>query len=170
MARVLNLHLNAPHTQQSQICGGKRYDLATLGRRLANATYAESHGTDVVEIFICDGGDERTYLEIEVNTNNAVLHYEIHDEGSNKTSFERIEHKIISAAKKEKGRTTYEIAIPINKFLNTIESDVNWHFNLYKIDRGNYGFDEYSAFSPTREINYQHPECFGSIGFVSLFC
>lgn len=30
----------------SQICGGKRYDLATIGRRLANATYAESHGTD----------------------------------------------------------------------------------------------------------------------------
>jgi LmbE family N-acetylglucosaminyl deacetylase len=31
----------------SQICGGKRYDLATLGRRRANATYFESHGTDV---------------------------------------------------------------------------------------------------------------------------
>jgi LmbE family N-acetylglucosaminyl deacetylase len=30
----------------SQICGGKRYDLATAGRRLANATYAASHGTD----------------------------------------------------------------------------------------------------------------------------
>jgi len=30
----------------SQICGGKRYDKATEGRRLANATYAESHGTD----------------------------------------------------------------------------------------------------------------------------
>ncbi|MDI6827795.1 MAG: PIG-L family deacetylase, partial [Armatimonadota bacterium] len=31
----------------SQICGGKRYDLATIGRRRANATYFESHGTDV---------------------------------------------------------------------------------------------------------------------------
>jgi LmbE family N-acetylglucosaminyl deacetylase len=30
----------------SQISGGKRYDLATQGRRLANATYAESHETD----------------------------------------------------------------------------------------------------------------------------
>ena len=30
----------------SQICGGKRYDLATTGRRLANATYAQSHGVD----------------------------------------------------------------------------------------------------------------------------
>ncbi len=31
----------------SQICGGKRYDLATMGRRRANATYFQSHGTDV---------------------------------------------------------------------------------------------------------------------------
>lgn len=30
----------------SQIAGGKRYDLATLGRRRANATYFESHGVD----------------------------------------------------------------------------------------------------------------------------
>jgi LmbE family N-acetylglucosaminyl deacetylase len=31
----------------SQICGGKRYDLATLGRRRANATYFAAHDTDV---------------------------------------------------------------------------------------------------------------------------
>jgi LmbE family N-acetylglucosaminyl deacetylase len=31
----------------SQICGGKRYDLATMGRRRANASYLESHATDV---------------------------------------------------------------------------------------------------------------------------
>ena len=30
----------------SQICGGKRYDMATIGRRRANATYHASHGTD----------------------------------------------------------------------------------------------------------------------------
>lgn len=30
----------------SQITGGKRYDLAVAGRRLANATFSESHGVD----------------------------------------------------------------------------------------------------------------------------
>ena len=30
----------------SQICGGKRYDLASQGRRRAHATYYASHGTD----------------------------------------------------------------------------------------------------------------------------
>ena len=30
----------------SQIVGGTRYDLASMGRRRANATYFESHGVD----------------------------------------------------------------------------------------------------------------------------
>jgi LmbE family N-acetylglucosaminyl deacetylase len=33
----------------SQIAGGKRYDLATMGRRRANATYHESHAVDVCQ-------------------------------------------------------------------------------------------------------------------------
>jgi hypothetical protein len=36
----------------SQVCGGKRYDLATAGRRLANATYAASHGVDTASALI----------------------------------------------------------------------------------------------------------------------
>lgn len=32
----------------SQVAGGKRYDLATAGRRRANATYAQSHAVDTV--------------------------------------------------------------------------------------------------------------------------
>ena len=47
---------NSPHENlqaallgvfDSQICGGKRYDLATMGRRKAHATYFASHGVDV---------------------------------------------------------------------------------------------------------------------------
>lgn len=34
----------------SQIAGGKRYDLAAMGRRRAHATYLESHATDQVEL------------------------------------------------------------------------------------------------------------------------
>jgi LmbE family N-acetylglucosaminyl deacetylase len=36
----------------SQIAGGKRYDLATIGRRRANATYLASHGTDTTTALI----------------------------------------------------------------------------------------------------------------------
>lgn len=34
----------------SQIAGGKRYDLATLGRRRAHATYYQSHSVDAVQM------------------------------------------------------------------------------------------------------------------------
>lgn len=36
----------------SQIAGGKRYDLATLGRRRANATFFQSHATDEADQLI----------------------------------------------------------------------------------------------------------------------
>jgi LmbE family N-acetylglucosaminyl deacetylase len=42
-----NLQMALVGVFDSQICGGKRYDLATLGRRKAHATYFASHGTDV---------------------------------------------------------------------------------------------------------------------------
>ena len=41
-----NLQLALIGVFDSQIAGGKRYDLASMGRRRANATYAESHGVD----------------------------------------------------------------------------------------------------------------------------
>ncbi len=42
-----NLQVALVSVFDSQISGGKRYDLATMGRRRANATYHESHSTDV---------------------------------------------------------------------------------------------------------------------------
>lgn len=41
-----NLALALVGVFDSQICGGKRYDLATWGRRRANATYLASHSVD----------------------------------------------------------------------------------------------------------------------------
>lgn len=47
-----NLAMSLVGIFDSQICGGKRYDLATAGRRRANATYFASHATDVAESLI----------------------------------------------------------------------------------------------------------------------
>ena len=41
-----NLHAALMGVFDSQIAGGKRYDLATAGRRRAHATYFEPHGSD----------------------------------------------------------------------------------------------------------------------------
>lgn len=47
---VVDDHINLERAMlgvfDSQISGGKRYDLASEGRRIANATYAESHSVD----------------------------------------------------------------------------------------------------------------------------
>ena len=42
-----NLQMALVGVFDSQVSGGKRYDLATLGRRRANATYYASHATDI---------------------------------------------------------------------------------------------------------------------------
>lgn len=47
-----NLAMSLVGIFDSQICGGKRYDLATAGRRRANATYFASHATDVANSVI----------------------------------------------------------------------------------------------------------------------
>ncbi len=47
-----NLEMSLLGVFDSQDLGGKRYDLATLGRRRAHATYAESHETDVTTAMI----------------------------------------------------------------------------------------------------------------------
>jgi LmbE family N-acetylglucosaminyl deacetylase len=53
----------------SQIAGGKRYDLATLGRRAANATFFESHATDVANQLIF--GMDLTPLVVDESTDIA---------------------------------------------------------------------------------------------------
>lgn len=45
-----NLLMSLVGVFDSQIAGGKRYDLATMGRRRANATYLDSHATDTAEL------------------------------------------------------------------------------------------------------------------------
>jgi LmbE family N-acetylglucosaminyl deacetylase len=47
LSRQENLQAALLGVYDSQISGGKRYDLATLGRRRANSTYFESHGVDL---------------------------------------------------------------------------------------------------------------------------
>lgn len=47
-----NLQMSLVGIFDSQVCGGKRYDLATMGRRKANATYFESHAVDVASGFV----------------------------------------------------------------------------------------------------------------------
>ena len=59
----------------SQICGGKHYDLATVGRRLANATYAESHGTDDTNSLMYAMDLTPLINDISIDVNDYVQQY-----------------------------------------------------------------------------------------------
>ena len=64
-----------------------------------------------------------------------------------------------------------EIAIPFKDLMTAPNippkvGDV-WRMNLYRIDRGKTeAEDEYTAWSPTRKIDYHRPQHFGSLRFV----
>jgi LmbE family N-acetylglucosaminyl deacetylase len=74
----------------SQIVGGKRYDLATMGRRRAHATYHESHsvdaaqmlnfGMDLTPLLQCDDLDPAEYVgsfigRFAENVSNKILKF-----------------------------------------------------------------------------------------------
>lgn len=68
---------------QSQIAGGKRYDLAVEGRRRANATFGDSHSVDsaegvilamdLTELFHDDTADPVAFIETRVNALRADI-------------------------------------------------------------------------------------------------
>lgn len=65
----------------SQIIGGKRYDLAALGRRTANATFFESHGVDEVDsgtfgidmTGLIDGEDIQSFISKKIDAFKASV-------------------------------------------------------------------------------------------------
>jgi len=127
---------------------------------------------DVVELFIDDDLDHKTYIEIEINPLNAVLHYGIQNDSQKRfLQFARVEKKVLSAvAHHDKlGIYTVELAIPFSEFItakhNPPIKGERWLFNLYRIDRGKNGADEYSAWSPTGKLNFHIPEKFGELVF-----
>jgi len=56
----------------SQICGGKRYDLATLGRRRANATYFAPHDTDIANGLVYSMNLTPLIEDPEMNINSFI--------------------------------------------------------------------------------------------------
>lgn len=67
-AAVIGVH-------DSQICGGKRYDLATAGRRVANATYADPHKTDSASSIIYGMDMTPLIQDIELDIEEFIQNY-----------------------------------------------------------------------------------------------
>jgi hypothetical protein len=129
---------------------------------------------EVVEVFIDDNRDLKTYLEFEVNPLNAVLHYSLHHNLRGQfLKFARVDNRLITAVVQEPADQIWnvEIAIPFAEFVTARnippQPGDTWLLNLYRIDRPRNGEAEYSAWSPTKKINFHLPECFGELIFTN---
>lgn len=130
---------------------------------------------EVVEIFLDDDNDSKTYLEFEVNPLNALLHYEIHNDLSKKKiiGYSRIEKTVETAVFHDRENETWsvEIAIPFSEFLSAKnippKSGDRWGMNLYRIDRPEDGTIEHSAWSPTGILQFHLPQYFRDLVFQS---
>jgi hypothetical protein len=128
---------------------------------------------DVVEVFIDDNCDYKTYTEIEVNPLNTVLHYHIENNLNGIVlPFARTDKVIESTVTKNltNKHFTVEFSIPMKEFVtsknNPPEINDIWLINFYRIDRNPNGKDEYSAWSPTGAINFHLPNYFQKFKFV----
>lgn len=128
---------------------------------------------DVVEVFIDDNRDLKTYIEIEVNPFNALLHYGIlNDLEGNAHGFAKVAQTVKTAVSFEKERNQWsaEIEIPLKEFVTAPHmpprSGDAWLVNFYRIDRKENGKDEYSAWSSTGKINFHMPQQFGKLIFA----
>lgn len=127
---------------------------------------------DVVELFLDADKDRKTYIEIEVNPNNAVLHYGIHNNLTGKlTQYARVDNHIESAViyNQDKKRLMVEFAIPLTEFVSASnippKQGDTWLFNAYRINHKKDKTIEYYAGAKTGEINFHKPECFGTLVF-----
>jgi hypothetical protein len=127
---------------------------------------------EVVELFIDDNCDLKSYIEIELNPLNACLHYAIHNHlDGHFMGYARIEQTVVSAVKVDRVNGTWsaEMAIPFREFatapnLPPLPGDT-WLFNLYRIDRPPHQEPEFSAWSPTGKPQFHLPHHFGQLQF-----
>jgi hypothetical protein len=133
---------------------------------------------EVVEVFIDANRDGISYVELEVNPLNVALDlYMLNRQGRRWGLFDwdsaDWQHAVTVDGylnQRDRGDRswTVEMAIPLADLATAphippLNGDV-WRVNLYRIDRGTYG-DEYSAWSPTWEINYHISSRFGEVVF-----
>ncbi|WP_435788699.1 carbohydrate-binding family 9-like protein [Clostridium sp.] len=132
---------------------------------------------DVVEVFIDDNKDLKTYLEIEVNPLNAVLHYAINNNlKGRKFAFAKVDKTVETATIYYEDIQEWhtEIAIPMEEFTTAANNPPLpgdcWGINFYRIDRKENKEDEedeYSAWSATGKIDFHMPEKFGELTFIA---
>lgn len=149
-------------------CCNDDYQFATM-----NDFNDRLYDEDVVEVFLDDDMDQRTYMEIEVNPLNALLHYHVLNNLNGKLfTYARVDKNIKTAVSYDEKELLWnvELAIPFSEFVTAKNTPPaagdRWGLNLYRIDTNKKGEKEYTAWSPTLNGSYHIPERFGELVFI----
>lgn len=126
---------------------------------------------DVLELFLADTGDLRTYKELEVSPANVRFDARIVNDGSGRVEVEREWHAEgwITKTEADVCKLSSVWFIPWTAFdgQQPAAGD-SWRVNVYRIDRGSEpSKDLYMAWSPTEAVNFHLPEKFGCWRFVN---
>lgn len=143
---------------------------------------------EVLEVFIDPDGDQKHYIEIEINPRNAVFDLRYAPDASGKIKQDKgwncpgLQHAVtVNGTLNKPGDVdqdwVLEMAIPWHAFKKLNEKtplppkngDV-WRINLYRYERPNglktaHDLVEYSAWSPTRQSSFHVPARFGKLIF-----
>ncbi|PYV39633.1 MAG: hypothetical protein DMG06_22645 [Acidobacteria bacterium] len=132
---------------------------------------------EVCEIFIDPDGDQKNYIELEVNPLSAFLDlfvltpivpipYESYNIPAKWAV--KVQGTVNNSSDKDRGWTV-ELSMPIKEAVtapNLPPKDGDkWRLNLYRIEKR--PLEEYSAWSPTLNPSYHTPARFGEITFSS---
>ncbi|NLX15165.1 MAG: hypothetical protein GXY44_16165 [Phycisphaerales bacterium] len=148
---------------------------------------APIYNHEVVEVFIDDNGDGKTYIELEISPNNTVFDAYVLNAGQGKWlkvfseeyTCEGMQTAVVVNGEVGDKRGSnpsnctqwsVEIAIPFSQFAQgpnlPPSAGDQWRWNLYRIDRpAQAQDDEYTAWSPPGEINFHRPDKFGWLVF-----
>jgi len=130
---------------------------------------------DVVEIFIDDDCDRKSYIEIEVSPINTVLHYIIQNDLNGRyIGFARTEQCIesnvtVENADRDSILWSAEFSIPFREFITAKNTPPlpgdKWLFNLFRIKRSNVDSAEEYSYSITQGASFHDPRSFVSLIF-----
>jgi len=135
---------------------------------------------EVVEMFLDPNRSGNAYFEFVVNPLNTLTDvFVLNRWGQFKPlrdwNAEGVKHAVVvdgdpSDPLSEDRSWTMECAIPFRELVTAPnippKSGDSWRGNFYRIEQG-YEWQEYTAWSPTGEVNFHHPERFGTIVFTS---
>ncbi|MEK3884052.1 carbohydrate-binding family 9-like protein [Paenibacillus sp. PL2-23] len=124
---------------------------------------------DVIEVFIDETGEGRSYIELEVSPYNIIFDAVISNDGIDTITGSDLQWDIpclqTSVDRTEEGLLQYLLVIPFTTFQSAPAQGTKWRMNFYRIDEDRLGAREYQAWSPTLANNFHIPAKFGTLVF-----